>query len=147
VTPGEVRDVLQARSMVEGWAAARVAATGAPPGLLAELEACVERQRLAAADGDQRAFQEADRQFHHAIVRAAGNTLFTAFHATLRDRQLRMGAWASSAAPLRQDSILAEHSRLVVELAAGDADAAPRLSDHHLDATRAALADRPAATS
>jgi DNA-binding GntR family transcriptional regulator len=142
VTAGEVADVLGARQLVEGWAAQQVAVAGDPTRLLEELGDCLERQRTAALTGDHRAFQEADRAFHHAVVRAAGNGLLVAFHRTLRDRQLRMGASAVLADPRRTDRILTEHAQLLARLAAGDPDGARRVSDAHLAATRTALTTR-----
>jgi DNA-binding GntR family transcriptional regulator len=139
VTAAEIRDVLQARGLVEGWACAQVAAAGPAPELIAELRSYLARQRTATADGDRRAVQEADRAFHHAVVKAAGNVLFTGFHAGLRDRQLRMGAWAVVGHPQRLESILDEHARLIARLEAGDAESARRLSDDHLEGTRHAL--------
>jgi DNA-binding GntR family transcriptional regulator len=139
VTAEELRDVLQARGLLEGWACAQLAAAGTSAALIVELRACLERQRAATADGDARVVQEADRAFHHAIVRGAGNTLFTAFHAGLRDRQLRMGAWAIAGRPRRPASILAEHEQLIALLEAGDVTGARRLSDEHLEGTRRAL--------
>ena len=139
VTTAEIRDVLQARGLVEGWACAQIAASRAAPALVSELRACLEQQRTATADGDQRSVREADHAFHHAIVRHAGNELFTAFHAGLRDRQLRMGAWAVPGHPQRLESILAEHEQLIRLLAEGDASGARRCSDEHLEGTRRAL--------
>src|SRR5829696_7102915 len=70
VSADEIRDVREARELIETYAAAGAAAggTGALP---AELRTRLDDMR-AAGTGDVAAFTVADRAFHSAIVSAGG---------------------------------------------------------------------------
>jgi DNA-binding GntR family transcriptional regulator len=139
VTAAEVRDVMEARRLIEPWAFARAADQGDPAGLAAELEASIETQAAHLAAGDDAGFQEADRAFHTAVVVAAGNRLVADFYRSLRDRQLRIGALATTADTARATRILAEHRDLAAAVAIGDAARATEIVTAHVRATGAAL--------
>jgi DNA-binding GntR family transcriptional regulator len=139
VTAAEVRDVMEARRLIEPWAFARAAGQGDPAGLAAELEASIETQAAHLAAGDDAGFQEADRAFHTAVVVAAGNRLVADFYRSLRDRQLRIGALATTADTARATRILAEHRDLAAAVAIGDAARATEIVTAHVRATGAAL--------
>jgi DNA-binding GntR family transcriptional regulator len=138
VTPEEVADLIEARTVVEGWAASR-AASGAEAGLVGRLRAHLDEQRRAVAADDLRAFNHADSRFHHDIVAAGGNAMFVQFHAGLRDRQLRMNTEAIVGDAERIGRILTEHEAIVDAIERGDADGVRALSDAHVRATQDAL--------
>ena len=139
VTPDEVRDVIEARLLLETWAFGRVAADGASRPLLAELRRLIGVQRKAIARSTGREFQEADRDFHHAVVEAAGNAMLTRFHASLRDRQVRMGSKALQADANRAGQIVAEHAELVAALEKGIHVLVNETIERHINATMTLL--------
>lgn len=118
VTAAEARDVLEARELVESWAAPR--ALAARDRLLPIATGHVEAMRAARAAGDAPALVEADRAFHEAVVEAAGNEVLARLYSSLRDRQLRMGVATMEMSSERQDRAVAEHERLLAALVAGD---------------------------
>ncbi len=121
ITPEERRHVVDARRVVEGAAAARIAEHGAPQALLEELSDLIERQLEHAAQGDAAGFAAADVDFHRAIVARLGNPLLENFYDSLRERQRRMAATAIGVDPVRVARSVAGHRALVDALAAGDA--------------------------
>lgn len=140
VSPDEVRDVMETRLMVEAHAVERVAGVGmgtAP--LVAELGALIDRQRAAVERDDLAEFVAADRDFHHSVVAAAGNSILTQLHDSLRDRQRRMNAptvMRDRSAPRRW---IREHEAVVEAIAGGDpALARKRLVKHLQGAWRGA---------
>ncbi|HEX6449977.1 MAG TPA: GntR family transcriptional regulator [Trebonia sp.] len=138
VSAAEIREVLDARQAIEQHAARAAIQAGRHHELAAELRAILGKHAPEEAyDAGQ--FTEVDRQFHCALVEAAGNRLLYDFYATLRDRQLRMGTAALLRDPGRYDAILAEHTALTDLIDAGDAQAAADALAGHLAATKAAL--------
>lgn len=140
VSAGEIRDVLDARLVIEQHAARTVIDAGSHHALAEELRAILGKHHDPGAPRDATRFTELDQQFHVALVDAAGNKLLAGFYATLRDRQLRMGTAALLRDPHRYDAILAEHSALADLIDGGDADAVASTLAAHLAASKAALA-------
>ena len=135
----DVRDVLEARLLVEPWAAAEAARQGDREDLVASLAQHVDHLRERGEAGDVVGYQEADRAFHEAIVTATGNALLIGFYRTLRDRQLRIGAVANSAVKGRAATILAEHLAIMRAIEKGDADGVGEMVRAHVETTRRAL--------
>jgi DNA-binding GntR family transcriptional regulator len=138
VSTTEIHDVLDARLLIERHAAATVIASGRHHELAATLRSVLAHQHDTGEPQDAHRFSELDRQFHGALVEAAGNQLLTDFYGTLRDRQLRMGTAALRRDPRRYSTIAAEHATLADLIDAGDAAAVGRTLAEHLAATRAA---------
>ena len=141
VSPHEVREVLEARQVVEEFAATKVVShpAGQRGTVRGAMEESVARQRALAAQGDLRGFLQEDRGFHTTLVSAAGNSFFTQLYVSLRDRQVRMIAESSVGEAERRDTILAEHAAIATALGAGDLDAARAAVRRHLASTRSAL--------
>jgi DNA-binding GntR family transcriptional regulator len=141
VSPHEVREVLEARQVVEEFAATKVVSHPASQrdAVRGAMEESVARQRTLAAQGDLRGFLQEDRGFHTTLVGAGGNSFFTQLYVSLRDRQVRMIAESSVGEPERRDTILAEHAAIATALGAGDLDAARAAVRRHLSSTRSAL--------
>jgi DNA-binding GntR family transcriptional regulator len=135
VSADEARDVLEARAVVEAWAAPRAVAAG--PALVDRLEPLLERMRRAGDAGDTRRFVESDRAFHEAVVDSAGNAVLSRLYTSLRDRQLCMSAAAISATQSRMATALDQHESLLEALRAGDAGTFAALTAEHV-ATAAA---------
>jgi DNA-binding GntR family transcriptional regulator len=141
VSPDEVRQVLEARHVLEDFAAWKaVARTPAQRAALrSELEQSVARQRALAAEGDLRGFLQEDRGFHTTLVDACGNTFFTQLYPSRRDRQVRMIADSLISDDERRDTILDEHAAIAAAVGKGDPQTACSLVADHLAATRSAL--------
>jgi len=137
VSPEEVDFVIEARLMIERHAAARLVEPDG--GLGRELAACLERQRLLLESGRLGEFAEEDRAFHGQLVAAAGNPIVSAFYATLRDRQLRIGITTVLHDRERRGRILDEHRALLEAAAAGDVERCRRVIEDHLEGTRLSL--------
>jgi DNA-binding GntR family transcriptional regulator len=119
VSAQEVEDVFEARELVESFAARKVWSRRAQ--LLPELQELVDRMRSARKVDDATALMAADREFHAAIVAAAGNSLLERFYASLRDRQMCMGVAAMKVSPDRMDRAVAEHAAIITTLRSGTA--------------------------
>jgi DNA-binding GntR family transcriptional regulator len=140
VSASEIRDVLDARLVIEAHAARTVIANGRHREVAAELRAVLDKHSTPGMLRDPHRSTELDHQFHGALVDAAGNRLLSDFYAALRDRQLRMGTDALHRDPHRHAAILAEHAMLADLINAGDTEATASAIADHLAATRAALA-------
>ncbi len=130
VSSQEIADVVETRLLVEQHAVAKVVPAGGR--LLARLEEVLEEQRVHAAAGDLAAFAAADRCFHAAIVRAAGNAILAQLYDQLRDRQLRMGVATMHAEPDRIAKNITEHTEILQALRTGDAGFASGLVQRHI---------------
>ncbi|MGN6686569.1 MAG: GntR family transcriptional regulator [Actinomycetales bacterium] len=126
----DVEDILEARLLVEGHAAARIWERRSS--LLADLGSLLETMQAAVDAGDPRALMAADRAFHERVVEAAGNAVLTRFYAGLRDRQQLMGVAVMRVSPERMSRALAEHRGLVAALAGDDPDAFRQLALDHV---------------
>lgn len=139
VTAGEWRDVLDTRRLVERHGATAALAAGQGPALAGRLQGHLQRLAAAADDGDLAEYVAADRDFHATIVAAAGNAILDRLYATLRDRQLRMGAATIRLSePGRMDQhrmrvTVDEHTAIARALADGDAALVDQLTVAHLD--------------
>ena len=74
ISASEAEEILEARLLIETHCAVRVCAYGARVALA--LEPSLERQEAALPDGALE-FSAADREFHHTIVAANGNSFLT----------------------------------------------------------------------
>jgi len=141
VSPAEVRSVLEARLVLELFAAEKLAAgaASAREEVADGLDAGLSRQHELIEAGELGAFLEEDRLFHTRMVEAAGNELFSRFYASLRDRQVRMIAESLLADRGRRETILAEHREIAEAVRSGDPDRAEAAVRTHLASTRSAL--------
>jgi DNA-binding GntR family transcriptional regulator len=135
----EIGEVMQARGLIERWAAATCLADGHPP--VAEMTAVLDRQRAIAADGDAREFIDLDRQFHELLVAAAGNSVLARLYEMLRDRHVLLGVVALQRSGGRRQDVLQEHQAIVDALAAGGRAGAEAAITRHLDTTSDVLSN------
>lgn len=132
--------VVEVRAAIE-IEAARLAALRATDADVAAMRRALEL-RAAAADAPDREFVEADTAVHRAIVTAAHNPvlseLFETFVPRVADAMIDMigllGLRDRDTEPNAD-----EHAALVAAIAAGDVDAAARISRAHLDGMAADL--------
>jgi DNA-binding GntR family transcriptional regulator len=140
VSPDEVRAVLDARLLMEDFAAGAVIQRG--PGVCTavfeQLSAQLQHQREAAAAAQLADFLDSDRAFHQVTLDAAGNTILAGFYSTLRDRQMRMIGESARDAQ-RLVTIISEHQRIAEAVRDGDLPAARQAVRAHLASTTRAL--------
>ncbi|MFD7918015.1 GntR family transcriptional regulator [Streptomyces sp. NPDC059740] len=134
VSAQEIADVVDTRLLVEEHAARR--AVPAAESLLTELEARLTEMRDHSEAGDLAAVSVADRHFHAALVRSAGNRILDRLYEQLRDRQLRMGIAVMHAHPDRIAKNITEHGEILQALRDGDAEAAVDAVHRHVSWVR-----------
>ena len=141
VSPSEVRSVLEARLVVERFAAEKLADASLTTreSVLVRLDDHLARQHELVRDERLSAFLEEDRLFHSCMVEAADNLLFTPFYASLRDRQVRMIAESLLLEQGRRQTILDEHQQIADAVRKGDREQASAAVATHLASTRSAL--------
>ncbi|HET9118328.1 MAG TPA: GntR family transcriptional regulator [Pseudonocardiaceae bacterium] len=141
VSPEEVRAVMEARLVLEQFAAGQVVRRGpaTAAGVFERLSAELERQRKARSVADFRNFLDSDRAFHSAIVEDAENSIVAGFYASLRDRQMRMIGESATRDPQRITTILDEHRRIAEAVRDGDLEQALKAVKLHLTSTARAL--------
>jgi DNA-binding GntR family transcriptional regulator len=135
VTEQEIREVVEARQVIESWATVQVAKAGFDAPLLTRLRGLVAEQDTARRLGRGRAFQLADLAFHEAIVLATGNEIITRWHESLRDRQLRHGTVALAGNRGRSLRVVNEHRMIADLIERGAADGAAELVARHVAAS------------
>ncbi|WP_090479865.1 GntR family transcriptional regulator [Nakamurella panacisegetis] len=145
VSAQEWRDVLATRELVETHCVRRVIESGQAPRLTASLTRALEELRAADRAGDVAAYVGADRDFHAAIVAAAGNSILVRLYGSLRDRQMRMGAAnlfteGGLVDAGRVARTVADHQAIADAIAAQDADRAVALVLDHLATAARTLA-------
>lgn len=141
VSPDEVRSVMEARLVLEQFAAAKVVGRG-PAACAAMFERLADelaRQRTAADAADWAEFLDADRAFHAITVTESANAILSDFYASLRDRQMRMIGESALRDPRRVTTILDEHREIAEALRDGDGERAARAVRTHLASTVRAI--------
>jgi DNA-binding GntR family transcriptional regulator len=141
VSPDEARSVIEARLILEEFAATKVVGRGpaACAAVFERLTSELTRQREAADTADWREFLDADRAFHAITLEASGNAILSGFYSSLRDRQMRMIAESSLHDPHRTTTIMDEHRGIAEALRDGDSERAVRAIRTHLASTMRAI--------
>jgi DNA-binding GntR family transcriptional regulator len=141
VSPDETRAVIEARLLLEEFAAAKVVARGpaACAAVFERLTSELKRQREAADIADWREFLDADRAFHAVTLEGSGNAILSGFYSSLRDRQMRMIGESSLGDPNRTTTIMDQHRGIAEALRDGDSERALRAIRTHLAGTARAI--------
>ncbi len=137
VTAQEWRDLVATRLVVETHCTAAAIASGRGADVALDLAEPLAELRAATAVGDLARYTAADRDFHARVVAADGNAILTKLYASLRDRQLRMGAANLLAAdgrpdPVRMAMTIEDHEAIAAAIGAENLDLARRLTLEHL---------------
>lgn len=140
VSVSEMRDVFEARQLIEEWAAGRAWATRHT--LVAPLRAIVDTMVAERKAGNSSAFAEADRKFHELIVEAAGNAVIARQYCHLRDKQLIIVAAQMRADNARMASAERGHRELVDLMESGTKAQFVRAARDHVDEAAARAAGR-----
>ena len=143
VGPHEIRDVVQARIMVESHAVRQIVTAEEQEQVAAELAEILDRQDAARRAEDHDDFVATDAQFHQHLVASAGNQLITTFYLSLADRQRRMSARAVWRDDRRSATVLAGHRNLLDAVRAGDPGAFETALTEHLTTVHERLLGAP----
>ncbi|GAB2659947.1 GntR family transcriptional regulator [Kribbella swartbergensis] len=136
--PGrEIAEVMQARGVIETWAATTSMASGGAP--VEAMSAVLEQQRSIVDNGDAKEFIELDSQFHALLVEAAGNSVLGRLYDNLRAKHVLLGVVALQRSATRRQEVLDEHQAIVDGLASGKPEAAEKAILSHLDSTGSLL--------
>lgn len=136
--PGrEIAELMQARGVIECWAAATSLAADAAP--VEAMTSVLEQQRAIVAQGDAKAFIELDSQFHALLVAAGGNSVLGRLYENLRSKHVLLGVVALQRSATRRQDVLAEHQAIVDGLAGGDPAVAEKAILSHLGTTGSVL--------
>ena len=130
----EVMEIADVRSANEAHCV-RLAAKNASASDVAELESILERADEAARVGDTEAQMLADRDFHLAISRIAGNRILAEILRNLHERSLRFWFITLHDSPHRME-VCDEHARIVEAIRNNDPDAAEQAMRYHIDSFR-----------
>lgn len=133
----DARDVLEARVVIEEWAARAVWSRRAD--LFPALEAELAGMRATRTSGDVERLVEHDRRFHEILVTAAGNAVLTRTYQGLRDRQLTILAAQFRRDGDRIDRAVTNHVRLLEILRTGTVEELVAETHTHVQDAVAAL--------
>lgn len=135
-TERDIDELIEVRYALETLAF-RLAAEGADAAGIGLLTAELERERIAAQEGNATAARHAAADFHAVVIRLADNRLLEElFHVT--DSRMR---WLLSQHD-DLDAMLAEHDRLLEAVASGDGVLAAHLAGKHVRSSRATAVAR-----
>ncbi|WP_304111771.1 GntR family transcriptional regulator [Mycolicibacterium bacteremicum] len=130
VTAAEMREIYQARFLLESEALRTICARRAGPPDSAD--ALIAQMEQAGVDRDWNRFAQLDQMFHAAIVRHQRNAVIADLYDTLQPRQVRLGTRTLVEAPGRLSTIEAEHRALMIAMSSADADACVSVLRSHL---------------
>jgi DNA-binding GntR family transcriptional regulator len=117
---------------------ARLAATRITASALQKLEATAQRFDDAVARRQTAQMMNFDRLFHEQIAASSGNPVLVEILRVLHARSQRF--WAISlAAEGHLNEVSTEHQHIIAALAQGDADAAARTVEEHIESFRRSL--------
>jgi DNA-binding GntR family transcriptional regulator len=140
VSSEEARAVIEARLVLEQFAAGKVIARGpaACAAVFERLSTELQRQRDAVAKSDLQAFADADRAFHSVTLQESGNAIVAGFYSSLRDRQTRMNR-ELVIHDERATTIMDEHRVIAEALRDGDLQRTDEAVRMHLASTMRTL--------
>lgn len=128
----DARDVLEARMVIEEWAAAAIWPRRRE--LFEGLEHELTQMRTTQASSDIATMVEHDRRFHEILVGGAGNAILTRTYQGLRDRQLTIITSQMRASHARIDAAVKGHAHLLDLLRTGTKAEFVRASREHVEA-------------
>lgn len=148
LTPEELGELIDARMVIEP-AVVRAACAHATPELEGALRQSIADMEAAPRGEDFASFRpyvEADQRFHRLIVDAAGNRFLASAYEDIGSHVQRFRLFAKSGVTDAEHAI-AEHRAIAAAVAGGDADAAERAMQAHLEGIRERVLQELAASS
>lgn len=130
VSAQEAQDVVEARAVIEQWAASRMWPHRKE--ILDDLGELLALMRTTRKGGAVEDFVAADRTFHERIVAAAGNAILTRQYHSLGERQLCISHAIMRVSDARMDRAISSHKHLVQLLTTGTKTAFLAATSEHL---------------
>lgn len=131
LTPEAVSDMYLLRTTIERAAIERVLAAGDGPACADRLDAAVEAMSAHADRPDSAEMVDADLDFHHELVEAAGSPRLSRVHETvIVETSMCLRATASTYGA--DEDRATEHRALAAAVRAGDLERATGLLDEHM---------------
>lgn len=127
--------LIEIRRMVETGAAG-LAAKRHSPDDAERMQRSIEDMKRFHESKDLEGFVAADIAFHDAVLKASGNPFVRALFAQL-GQLLYVTRRETSAVPVIQEHAITYHQRVLDSILTGDAEAARRVMDEHMDQTYA----------
>src|SRR6476661_4302178 len=134
VSAQEAHDVVEARALIEEWAAERAWPRRAE--IVPELARLLQEMRRARDVEAFLDFTAADRSFHECVVAAAGNDVLTRSYRGFRERQLCISTAVMRVSRARMDAAVRDHQHLLDTLRGGSRTQFLTLTREHLDVAR-----------
>lgn len=132
-------EIYELREALEGIASRRTAQSPRRGELADRMDALLEEQKAAVADGDLVSYGELDVRFHQLMWLGSGNSRLAGVADNLFG-QMRIGNNISARVPGRPEASLREHAIIVEALRSGDGHAAERAVRSHIRTAGTALA-------
>lgn len=130
VSDQEIRNIFEAREMVETYTARQCSQSASYSDIVHELTENMKLQELARDRLDQEEMTFLDRAFHVTLVQAVENSTIDQLYESLRNRQLRLAAKAL-AKPERISTVVDEHRRIMDAAVRGnDAETVAAIEAH-----------------
>lgn len=138
ISEAEIRDVYDARALIDAHAAAHICGLNAPArtAVAKALTELVGKQNAALEEADLAEYARLDAEFHQAIMDHGGNAILAQLGRSLRERQQRFTAAAIGRNVTTAHAFVASHTRLVEALRAGDLAAYDKEITQHLNLSR-----------
>lgn len=130
VGPDEIHAILQARTVIESWAAREAMRTLSLP--MRALHESLDQQKAMPPEASAASFIACDRDFHAALVAAGGNPVITQMYEGVRARHVMVGVKAITRDPDSRQHVIAEHRAILDALESGDPDVAEHAIRTHL---------------
>ena len=129
-SPQEVEDVLEARTLVENYTAAKSFENREK--FLPDLVRVHEEMKQRRREQDTAGFTAADRRFHEIIVDGAQNVVLSEMYRSLRERQTLFTSAMVRGRSDRMEAAITEHERIIERLQGDDEDAFIEVVNGHL---------------
>lgn len=134
ITKKRAQDIVEARYYLE-LNGARLAAQRRTAAQVKNLERMLLEQESRCHDCDVRASYQLDRQFHHEMFLAAGNTWMQEEIEKLRDNFLRVETQSAFDSPEQAEHVILEHRGILEAIREGNEKEAVKAMRYHLDCT------------
>lgn len=131
ITPDDVRDLYDARAIVEVAAVQRLAVEGSIPA-----DALRAHRALLAVDQEAGVFARLDADFHRALVAGQPSPRLRRLHEQLMGEVELCIAQVQARRLLTAAEIAGQHQRILDAVVAGDAEAAATETRAHIDGAR-----------
>ena len=135
--PEEIQQVLQAREMIEVWAAHHLTVSHDVVASALNVRLQMQRDLPDTVSFDE--FIELDRLFHLELIQFSGNPVLSQMYDVLQARHFTLGVKAIKRGTERREQVLIEHQAIVDGFASGDANKAEAAIKTHLAATYRSL--------